>query len=447
MIKKKSQSMFGNLQEGFTLFIAIVIMGTLLLISTGVINLAVKQAVISSSGKESQLAFYAADSGMECALYWDVKSPTGHSAFATSTGSTIYCNQDSSNPDNEWVVGGSSVSTINHITLLPSPACAIVTVTKNPDNTTLIESFGYNTCDNTNPRRVERAVRATYGSSETATSSPSTLCEDSTATNFGGALPCEYPPTSLAVEYLIMGGGGGGGGAATGSQEGGGGGAGYLDVVRISSLDLGASLPVVVGAGGGPGTNGGAPGGTGGTSSFNSHSAGGGGGGGWGSGGADPGQGNGQGGGGSPAGSGGGGGVNNPSGSSGGGGVTSGGQGNSTGLAPWGGGGGGAGGGGTSATGSAAGNGGSGASRTVADVSTLFAAGGAPGSGGSGSGWGSGGDGGNGTTGGGTAGSGRAGKVIIWYLGSQSATGGTVTTVNGYTVHTFTSSGTFTVNP
>lgn len=148
--------------QGFTLFIAIVVMGTLLLISTGVINLAVKQAVISNSGKESQLAFYAADTGMECALYWDVKSPTGHSAFATSTGASISCNQDSSNPSNTWVVGGSTISTIDHITFLPSPACAVVTVTKNADNTTKIESFGYNTCDTTNPRRVERAVRATY---------------------------------------------------------------------------------------------------------------------------------------------------------------------------------------------------------------------------------------------------------------------------------------------
>lgn len=148
--------------QGFTLFVAIIVMGTLLLISTGVVNLAIREAAISSSGKESQLAFYAADTGMECALYWDVKSPTGRSAFATSTSASITCNQDSSNSGNQWVVGGSSVSTINYITFLPSPACAVVTVTKNADNTTKIESFGYNTCDSANPRRVERAVRATY---------------------------------------------------------------------------------------------------------------------------------------------------------------------------------------------------------------------------------------------------------------------------------------------
>jgi hypothetical protein len=36
--------------------------------------------------------------------------------------------------------------------------------------------------------------------------------------------------------------------------------------------------------------------------------------------------------------------------------------------------------------------------------------------------------------------------VIIRYLGSQVATGGTVTSSGGYTIHTFTGSGTFTAN-
>jgi hypothetical protein len=34
--------------------------------------------------------------------------------------------------------------------------------------------------------------------------------------------------------------------------------------------------------------------------------------------------------------------------------------------------------------------------------------------------------------------------VVLAYLGSQRGTGGTITSVGGYTIHTFTSSGTFT---
>lgn len=149
-------------EKGFTLFVAIIVMGTLLLIATGVVSLAVRQSLISASSRESQHAFYAADTGIECALFWDVKNPSGTSAFSTSTGSTIFCNKDVSNSDNQWVVGGSYTSVINRINFLPDPYCTIVTVTKGLDGSTKIESKGYNTCDLSNPRRVERAVRAIY---------------------------------------------------------------------------------------------------------------------------------------------------------------------------------------------------------------------------------------------------------------------------------------------
>jgi hypothetical protein len=41
-------------------------------------------------------------------------------------------------------------------------------------------------------------------------------------------------------------------------------------------------------------------------------------------------------------------------------------------------------------------------------------------------------------------GEGGSGIVVVRYAGPQKATGGTVTSVSGYTIHTFTSSGTFT---
>lgn len=55
------------------------------------------------------------------------------------------------------------------------------------------------------------------------------------------------------------------------------------------------------------------------------------------------------------------------------------------------------------------------------------------------------GGGGGGPIGDGTAlgGAGGAGVVIIRYSGAQKGTGGTVTTANGYTIHTFTSSGSY----
>ena len=158
-----------KLQKGFTLFIAVVITATLLLVSTGIVSVAVKEAFLASAGRESQFAFYAADSGIECALYWDAKGVqsgpnTGTSAFSTSTNSNIIaCNKDADNPSNQFTVGGSPTSafTITFNSDTNSP-CANVTVNKLPDGRTQIQSLGYNTCDPTNPRRVERAVRVSY---------------------------------------------------------------------------------------------------------------------------------------------------------------------------------------------------------------------------------------------------------------------------------------------
>jgi len=148
--------------RGFTLFISIIVTGTLLLVATAIVNVALKEAFITSAARESQYAFYAADTGIECALYWDVQNSTGVSAFSTTTGSTIFCNKDANNSGNEWTVGGSDTSTIDRITFLPDPYCAVVTIEKGFDGSTRIESEGYNTCDTNNPRRVQRAVRVTY---------------------------------------------------------------------------------------------------------------------------------------------------------------------------------------------------------------------------------------------------------------------------------------------
>lgn len=158
-------------QRGFTLFIAIIITSTLLLVSFGLIAVSVQESFLTSAGRDSQNAFYSADSAIECALYWDVKNPagTGNSAFATSTQTNINCNQDSTNNPNPTpsLVGGTNVSTFT-MTFKSAPTdpanlnCAIVYVTKNPDGSTVIDSHGYNTCDTTNPRRVERAIRVKY---------------------------------------------------------------------------------------------------------------------------------------------------------------------------------------------------------------------------------------------------------------------------------------------
>lgn len=68
-------------KKGFTLLFAILVSTLVLAVGASIINLALKQSILSSIGRESQYAFYAATTGLECAVYWDYNSPTASSTM------------------------------------------------------------------------------------------------------------------------------------------------------------------------------------------------------------------------------------------------------------------------------------------------------------------------------------------------------------------------------
>lgn len=159
--------------RGFTLLIAVLLSSLLLAIAFSLVNFAVKQLIISSAGRESQFAFYAADTGIECAFYWDFKYGV-NSAFATSSASNppasgIRCNgQDIAAAPWSVVSDATRATTTFAFNFSPQPYCAIVTINKWGGTTTL-EARGYNigtvsgaTCISSNVRRVERAIRVRY---------------------------------------------------------------------------------------------------------------------------------------------------------------------------------------------------------------------------------------------------------------------------------------------
>ena len=264
------------------------------------------------------------------------------------------------------------------------------------------------------------------------------------------AVPQAASNSGAVIDYLVVGGGGGGG-----EEGGGGGGGGQVNIGSVSLLS--GSFAVTIGNGGAGATTVGSQASNGGTTTLSLPtpvvSIGGGGGGSKNANGVSGANG---GGGGHPGYSGG---------ASAGGGFT-GGNANSE----IGGGGAGAGGVGVSAPGS---GGGIGVSSSISGSATFYGGGGGGGS------WqttstsnGVGGTGGGGrggitnttlaqsgvaNTGGGGGGSGGSsatpvaknggsGIVIVRYLGSPSGTGGTITQVGGYTIHTFNSNGTFAFN-
>jgi Tfp pilus assembly protein PilX len=58
-------------QRGFALLVAVIFMSVMLALGLALGSLGYKQEVLASSAIESQYAFYAADSALECALYAD----------------------------------------------------------------------------------------------------------------------------------------------------------------------------------------------------------------------------------------------------------------------------------------------------------------------------------------------------------------------------------------
>jgi hypothetical protein len=165
-------------QRGMTIFIAVVIMSLLLFISFAMVNITLKGTLFASSGRDSQYAFYAADAGMECAVYWD--SMFEPSKFATSTsGSSITCALNTITTGGTMygtttaalIGGGGNANATSTFSFVmnqgadPVNYCAVVTVSKYYVGSVLktyIKSRGYNTCDTSSLRRVERGVEVTY---------------------------------------------------------------------------------------------------------------------------------------------------------------------------------------------------------------------------------------------------------------------------------------------
>ena len=61
-------------QRGFALLVAVVFMSVMLSFGLALGSLSYKQQVLAGASVQSQYAFYAADAGLECALYEDQKT-------------------------------------------------------------------------------------------------------------------------------------------------------------------------------------------------------------------------------------------------------------------------------------------------------------------------------------------------------------------------------------
>jgi len=73
-------------RRGFTLYYAMLFGSVMLAIGASLLNISLKELRLSSALNESEYAFYAADSGIECALYWDSNANNIFPTYRDSSG-------------------------------------------------------------------------------------------------------------------------------------------------------------------------------------------------------------------------------------------------------------------------------------------------------------------------------------------------------------------------
>ncbi len=165
-------------QGGFTLLIAVLLSTVVLAIGLSILNITLKEFILSTIARESAISLNAADAGLECVFYWD-RSTQGNKFDVAAPFFDISCMGQTIR-----VGGGSSqVPQPVEIQWGSPPVCARVYITKfyslttpqpmggNPARTcpagvecTRVVSYGYNNaCTELDKRNtVERALRALY---------------------------------------------------------------------------------------------------------------------------------------------------------------------------------------------------------------------------------------------------------------------------------------------
>lgn len=149
-----------NRSRGFTILLAALIASLVLALGISVFTIAQKQLILSSIGRNSQYAFYAADTAAECALYFDMR----HAAFNPSAPVTpISCDGDTTI---DVTHGDLVYPVVYEFEFEPNGYCTEVTVTKNDVHPrTIIHADGFSVpCSDvqTSGRVLQRSVELTY---------------------------------------------------------------------------------------------------------------------------------------------------------------------------------------------------------------------------------------------------------------------------------------------
>lgn len=148
-------------QKGFAMLFTVLVMSLILSIAVGISNTTFKQTILSSLAKDSQAAFYQADSAMECALYYDItKEYFGLDLPLDQIPLTLPCGDLTMTFD--AASSSQNYLTYTQVVTDPSKGCFNMVFDKatNPV-VSIVQAKGYSVCQDT-PRKVERVLEVRY---------------------------------------------------------------------------------------------------------------------------------------------------------------------------------------------------------------------------------------------------------------------------------------------
>jgi hypothetical protein len=153
-------------QSGFAMLFTVLVVSIVLSLAVGISSITFKQSLLSSIAKDSQVAFFTADSGLECGLLWDLIPKTGggfHFPRGTTPStvtltsfscSTMQFSFSASESYTNYIVFRENVSNQNN-------PCRTIVFNKTGVTENKVQARGYNICKSS-PRQVERALEAKY---------------------------------------------------------------------------------------------------------------------------------------------------------------------------------------------------------------------------------------------------------------------------------------------
>lgn len=159
-IKKNNKNKKYSTERGYAILYSVVIISIIMTIAIGLSNSVNKQLTLSSVARDSQAAFYQADTALECALSIQFKH------YPYPTDSTFNCGLKSDGSSVtltalEDVPGSGIFRIVPDVSSGPCFDLYVDESNPTPDNR-IIKANGYSECNSSSTNRVERTFEVRY---------------------------------------------------------------------------------------------------------------------------------------------------------------------------------------------------------------------------------------------------------------------------------------------